>query len=149
MLVMTDRQLMQLIAPLVIGGVFFVLVSIVWRGIGDLNRYTWKALLASAGLIAYALYLTMWQDEVKSLWHSFPLILAFGLLLSLIIPCGLFYWIWRVQLAAKAERDPAGSESTKVDPGSTKLFKGVVLVWGVANTLGLLIAIIHSFLRRP
>ncbi|HYL82633.1 MAG TPA: hypothetical protein VE263_00235 [Candidatus Angelobacter sp.] len=146
---MTDKQEMQLVAPLILSGVFFILLSLIWRGIGDLNRYTWKALLASAGLIAYALYLTMWQNEIIVLWNSFPLVVVFGALLSLIVPCGLFYWIWRVQVAAKAEKTPAASESIKTGTSSRRLFNGVVLAWGVVNLLGLLIAIIHAFLRRP
>lgn len=146
---MTDKQWIQLVAPLVIGCVFLVLVSLVWRGIGDLNRYTWKALLASAGLIAYALYLTMWQDEIRGLWHSFPVIILFGGLLSLIVPCSLFHWIWRVQVTARAERIPAPPEDMRPMSSSRRVFRGVVLVWGTLNLLGLLIAIIHSFLRKP
>jgi ATP/ADP translocase len=101
---MTSKQEFQLIAPLIAGLGFFILAS-VWIGItGNLNRYTWKALLASAGLFAYALYLTVWQNELKELWHSVPLVLVAILVLSLGLPCGLFYWIWRVQVAAKAEQ---------------------------------------------
>jgi hypothetical protein len=101
---MTSKQEFQLIVPLIAGVGFFIL-ALVWTGItGDLNRYTWKALLASGGLVAYALYLTVWQHELKELWHSVPLVFVSILLLSLVIPCGLFYWIWRIQIAAKAQQ---------------------------------------------
>lgn len=145
---MTDKQEMQLVAPLILSGVFFILVSLIWHGMGDLNRYTWKTLLASAGLIAYALYLTMWQDEIIGLWNSFPFIVVFGTLLSLIVPCGLFYWIWRVQVAAKVESIQAAPAATKPVSSSTRLIRGLVLVWGCVNLLGLLIAIILSLFRR-
>jgi hypothetical protein len=101
---MTSKQEFQLVAPL-IGGIGFFILALVWMGItGNLNRYTWKALLASGGLVAYALYLTCWQNELKELWHSVPLVLVSIVVLSLSIPCGLFYWIWRVQIEAKAEQ---------------------------------------------
>lgn len=64
------------------------------------------------GLLAYALYLTFWQNEIKYLWYSSPLILVFGLLLSLLVPSGLFYWIWRVQVAARAEKVALESRSS-------------------------------------
>jgi len=146
---MTDKQEMQLIAPLAISGVFFIIVSLTWRGLGDFNRYTWKALLASAGLVSYALYLTMWQDEIINAWHSVPLIVVFAALLSLIVPGGLFYWILRVQVAAKAETAAMPSDSIRTMRSSTRLFRGVVLVWSAANLLGLLAAIIHSYFRKP
>jgi hypothetical protein len=101
---MTDKQDFQLVAPLIGGGGCFILCLLWTRMTGDLNRYTWKALLACGGLLAYALYLTFWQNELKELWHSAPSVLVFGLLLSLAVPCGLFYWVWRVQVAAKAKR---------------------------------------------
>lgn len=133
MLVMTDKQEFQLIAPLVAGGGCFVLLLLFTRMTGDLNRYTWKALLASGGLLAYALYLTFWQNEIKQLWSSFPLVLVFGLLLSLMFPCGLFYWIWNVQIAAKAERvavEATGAvEIAKTEPPSTRLFRSAVFMW--------------------
>lgn len=101
---MTDKQEFQLIAPLIAGGGCFILLLVLTRMTGDLNRCTWKALLASGGLLAYTLYLTFWQNEIRSLWHSSAVVLVFGLLLSLLIPFGLFYWIWRVQVAAKAQK---------------------------------------------
>lgn len=149
MLVMTGKQEMQLIAPLILAAVFFVFLLVLARLTGDLNRYTWKALLAAAGLGAYALYLTMWQNEIGGLWHSFPLVVVFGVLLSLLAPCGLFYWIWRVQAAAKAEKIPVTSQNIKPVSGFTRVFRRIVLVWGALNLLGLLIAVIYSFFRKP
>ncbi len=43
---MTDKQEFQLLAPLIVGLGFFGLSLLLARTTGDLNRYTWKALLA-------------------------------------------------------------------------------------------------------
>lgn len=150
---MTDTQLFQLVVPLVCGGGFFMLLLIGTRVTGDLNRYTWKALLASAGLLTYAAYLTFWQDEIVQMWLSRPLVLVFGLLLSLTLPCGLFFWIWRVQVEAKAERVAvkAGSavKTVQTHSSSAKLFQSAMLAWGIINLVGLLIAIVNAFFRNP
>jgi hypothetical protein len=145
---MTDKQVFQLIAPIVVGFGFFLLALLLGRTTGDLNRYTWKALLASGGLLAYALYLTFWQNEMKELWAFSPALLVLGLLFSLLFPAWLFYWIWTVQTAARAEQviivkpnHPSGSPSAKI-------FRSVFLVWGVVNLLGLLIAIVRVFLKH-
>ena len=104
MLALTDKQEMQLVAPLFGGAGFFVLSLLWFLATSNLNRYTWKALLACAGLVAYALYLTVWQNEIREVWRWSRLLVMFGILLSAIIPFGLFYWIWRVQVGAKIEK---------------------------------------------
>jgi len=146
---MTDRQEFQLVAPLIMGGAAFILFLILARITGDLNRFVWKALLACAGLISYALYLTVWQNEIKELWHFSPLIVVFALFLSLTIPVILFMSVWRVQVGARAERAEASSdvqsELAKPIPGAQKLARWVVLVWGLANLVGLLATVIHSY----
>lgn len=151
--VMTDKQLFQLVVPLLGGAGCFILLLLGTRVTGDLNRYTWKALLASAGLLTYAVYLTFWQDEIKQMWWSRPVVLVFGLLLSLTVPCGLFYWIWRVQVEAKAERVALATGSAvtiaKTHSSSAKLFRSAMLAWGIINSLGLLMAIISAFFRKP
>ena len=152
MLVMTDKQEFQLVAPLVAGGGCFVLLLLATRLTGDLNRYTWKALL-SGRPPSDALDPTFWQNELTQMWLAWPLVLVFGLLLSLTIPCGLFLWIWHVQVAAKADRVAAAAGSrvqiVKTDSSSTKLFRSVVLAWGTINLLALVVAIIHAFLGKP
>lgn len=149
MLVITSKQGMQLLAPPILGSVLFVMCLVVSRATGSLNRYTWKGLLAAAGLATYAVYLTLWQDEISRMWHSFPLVVVFGALLSLAFPASLFYWIWRVQVAAKAEQVPVLPDDIRKPSASTRLIRGFVLVWGLVNLGGLLIAIIYSFFRNP
>jgi hypothetical protein len=149
---MTDKQWFQLVAPPIGGLGFFVLALVLARATGDLNRYTWKALLASGGLISYVVYLTFWQDEIKNAWGEAPYLVILGLLSSTIVPIGLFYWIWRVQMGAKAERAALGSISetaaVRIASTSSKVFSLVVLLWGIANLLGLLVAIVHALLQR-
>jgi hypothetical protein len=147
MLVITDKQEFQLVAPLAMGGGAFLLFLLLMRMTGDLNRNTWKALLAAAGLITYALYLTMWQNEIRRLWTFSPPVATFGVLLSLFVPSGLFFWIWGVQLAARREGMGQEPRLPKTDR-LTELFRLFVLIWGTVNFLGLLIAVVYSIVRR-
>jgi hypothetical protein len=122
MLALTDQQEMQLVAPLGGGAGFFVLSLFWFLATSNLNRYTWKALLACAGLVTYALYFMVWQNEIREVWQWSRLLVIFGILLSAIIPFGLFYWIWRVQVGAKMERAgsrPNGS-APPTDPAPRK-----------------------------
>jgi hypothetical protein len=144
----TDRQWIQLVAPPIVGLGFFLLVVIFMRGTGDLNRYSWKALLASAGLLTYAGYLTLWQTEIKNAWYVAPFLVIIGLFATLIIPIGLFYWIWRVQIGAKTEGLVSTANPTRSVSVGRKVFRLIVLIWGIANLLGLLAASISAYFRR-
>jgi hypothetical protein len=143
MLVITNKQEFQLLLPLIGGLGFVVMCVLLFRGTGDLNRYTFKALIASGGLLAYALYLTVWQNELKYVWSMWPLVLIFGLFMSLIVPIGLFYWIWRVQVSAKVSGALIAPPNAPALSPFTKLFRAAVLIWGMINLIGLLVAIIR------
>jgi hypothetical protein len=149
---MPDKREMQLVAPPILGGALYVLYLVWSLATGNLNRYTAKALLAAAGLAIYAGYIILWQNEIKDLWHSSPLVVVFGLLLSLLAPFGLFYWIWRVQVGAKAEIFSLGSkrrsELLDAESNFARQVRFAVLIWGGANSLGLLFAIFHSVIRK-
>lgn len=145
---MTSKQEMQLIAPLAAGAGFFLMMCIVTARTGELNRYTAKGLLACSGLLSYALYLTLWQDEIKALWYLSPLLVVSGVLLSLTIPAGLFTWTWHVQTVARAQSNVAAFNGSERTAPVQALTRRVLFVWGLVNLVGLAAMLAHLLFFR-